>query len=117
MTAAARLEQHDPTPAEELAQRTAKAVAYVMREHCATDLASFLDALDIPDDPTARAYKIEDGTEVFLRALSYAAAYSYALCLLLLPDVVAAGKRFRDADVQDELRASAMRVALAVMEK
>lgn len=117
MTAAVRLEQRDPTPAEELAQRTAKAVAYVMAQHCATDLASFMEQLEIPDDATARAHKIEDGTEVFLRSLSYAAAYSYALCLLLLPDVVAAGKRFREEDVQDELRASAMRVALAVMEK
>jgi hypothetical protein len=105
------------TPAESLVERTAKAVAYVMEKHAATDLATFLDSLDEPEDPTARAFKIEDGTEVLLRSLSYSAAYSYGLCLLLLPDVVAAGKRFRDADVQDEMRASAMRVAMGVMSK
>ncbi len=114
--AAARLEQRDPSPAEDLAARTARAVAYGCR-NMATDLASFTEQLELPDDDTARALKIEDATEVYLRAISYAAAYSYGLCLLLLPDVIAAGKRFREDDVQDELRASAMRVALAVMEK
>lgn len=117
MTAAARLEQRAPAPAEELAQRTAKAVEYGCR-NMATDLATFLEQLELPDnDPVRLAIRIEDATEVYMRSLSYAAAYSYGLCLLLLPDVIAAGKRFRDADVQDELRASAMRVALTVMEK
>ncbi len=117
MTAAARLEQRDPTPAEDLAARTARAVTYGCR-HMATDLATFLEQLDLPDNnPTLLAIRLEDATEVYMRSLSWHAAYSYALCLLLLPDVIAAGKRFRDDDVQDELRASAMRVALSVMEK
>jgi hypothetical protein len=107
-----------PTAAEDLAERTAKAVAYVMAKHAATDLATFTESLDLPDDdPPRMAARLEDGTEVFLRSLSYCASYSYGLCLLLLPDVVEAGKRFRCDDVQDELRASAMRVAASVMSK
>ena len=117
MTRSSAAEQIAPSPAEDLVQRTAKAVNHVMALHSATDLAEFLDSLDLSDDPVRKAIALEDGTDTFLRALSYAAAYSYALCLLLLPDVVDAGKRFRCDDVQQELRASAMRVAKAVMSK
>jgi hypothetical protein len=105
------------SPAADLAERTARAVSYVMTKHCATDMATFIDELPMPDNDRDKADKLADATEVFIRSLSYAAAYSYGLCLLLLPDVVAAGKRFRDGDVQDEMRASAMRVARSVMEK
>lgn len=116
MTAAARLEQpRDLTSAEDLAQRTARAVAYVMEKHAATDMASFIDSLQMPDDERARGLKIEDATEVFLRALSHVAAYTFGLCVFSLKSLDDAGKMFRRVDVQTELRARAMRVSRSVM--
>jgi hypothetical protein len=105
-----------PTAAEDLAARTAKAVAFGCK-HMAEDLAEFLDSLPQPEEPTRKAVMLEDGTDTFLRALSYSAAYTYGLCLLLRKDVDEAGRYFRRDEVQLELRASAMRVARSVMSK
>ena len=116
MTAAIKLPELDRAAAADLASRTACAVEYGCRD-MANGLADFIDSLPMPKDDRAKADKIADATEVYLRALSYSAAYSYGLCLLSLPTVAEAGKRFRDADVQEELRMSAMRVAMGVMSK
>lgn len=117
-TDAARSIEPTLSPAEALTERTGKAVAYVMAKHAATDLASFIDALDLPDDdPVRMAVRLEDGTEVFMLALSYSAAYVWGLCVFSVKHLDDAGKMFRRADVQQELRASAARVARNVLEK
>jgi len=83
----------------------------------ATDLATFLDALPMPENESDKADKIADATDVYIRTLSWCAAYTYGLCLLLRKDVGEAGQYFRRAEVQAEMRERAMRVAMAVMSK
>lgn len=102
--------------APNLIDRTAMAVQYGCR-NMATDLASFLDALPQPEDPKALAYQIEDATEVLLRALSYSAVHTYALCCLQFKDLDEAGRFYRRDDVQQDMKARALRVAMAVMTK
>ena len=102
--------------AEDLLERTGKAVAFGMR-HCGTDLATFLDSLPMPERDTDKADKIADATDVYIRALSWMAAYTYGLCLMLRKDVREAGEYFRRDDVQQELRDRAMRAAITVMSK
>ena len=100
--------------APNLIDRTAQAVAYGCR-NMATDLASLIDALPQPDDPKALAYQIEDATDTYLRALSYSAAHTYALCCLRFKDLDEAGRYYRRDDVQADMKARAMRVARNVM--
>ena len=104
------------TPAESLAERTGKAIAWTVAQHAATDLATLTDDMSIPDEPQRKALFLEDLTEVYFRSLSYAAANTYALCLLQA-DPEEAGKVYRSDDVQMELRTMAMRIARGVMEK
>ena len=116
MTRSSAAEQLAPSPAEDLVQRTAKAVQFGCRE-MATDLATFLDALPMPNNESDKADKIADTTDVYIRTLSWCAAYTYGLCLLLRKDVGEAGQYFRRAEVQQEMRDRAMRVAMSVMSK
>lgn len=102
--------------APNLIERTTRAVEFGLRT-MATDLASFLDALPQPEDPTALAYQIEDATDTYMRALSYSAAHTYALCALQFKDLDDAGRYYRRDDVQQDLKARALRVAMAVMTK
>ncbi len=105
-----------PTQAEDLAYRTAKAVQFGC-QHMATDLATFLDALPMPESESDKADKIADATDVYIRTLSWVAAYTYGLCLMLRKDVREAGEYFRRDEVQRELRDRAMSVATSVMSK
>lgn len=100
--------------APNLIDRTAQAVAYGCR-NMATDLASLLDALPQPDDPTALAHQIEDATDTYMRALSYCAAQAYGLCIFSFKDLDEAGRFYRREDVQADMKARALRVAMAVM--
>ena len=83
----------------------------------ATDLATFIDSLPMPKNESDQADKIADATEVYIRALSWFASYTYGLCLLLRKDVSEAGQYFRRDDVQQEMRDRAMRAAMEVMGK
>jgi len=100
--------------APNLIERTARAVEYGCRA-MATDLAYFLDALPQPEDTKALAYQIEDATDTYMRALSYSAAHTYALCCLQFKDLDEAGRYYRREDVQQDLKARALRVSRSVM--
>lgn len=100
--------------APNLIERTTRAVEYGLRT-MATDLASFLDALPQPEDPKALACQIEDATDTYMRALSYSAAHTYGLCCLQFKDLDEAGRFYRRADVQADMKARALRVARSVM--
>lgn len=102
--------------APNLIDRTAQAVAYGCRD-MATSLASFLDALPQPDDPKALAYQIEDATDTYMRVLSYCAAQAYGLCIFSFKDLDEAGRFYRREDVQADMKARALRVAMNVMTK
>lgn len=104
------------TDAEDIAERTAKAVQYGCR-NMATDLATLLDELTMPEGEAKKAMVIEDATETFLRTMSWMAAYTYGLCLLLRKDVVEAGKYFRKEEVQSEMRARAISVCRTVLQR
>jgi len=78
----------------------------------ATDMASFIDELALPNEPERRSMLLEDATEVFARAFSYCATYGFGLCVLQAEDP---GALFRTDDIQSELRLMATRVARGVM--
>lgn len=102
--------------AEDLAERTAKAVQYGCR-HMASDLAEFIDSLELPKEEAKKAMTIADATETYIRVISWMAAYTYGLCLMLRKDTQEAGKYFRLEAVQLEMRARAMRAARSVFER
>lgn len=113
MSAAEQLAEK--TPAEELAERTAKAVAYGCR-FMATDLALLLRDLPTPANESDRADKVQDATWTFTYVMRWVAAYTYGLCLMLRKDVAEAGKYYRLEEVQREMRDRALSVTRSVLE-
>ncbi len=104
------------THASDLTERTARAMAWVVAQHAATDLATLADELRIPDDPQRKAMFLADLNETYFLALGNVAAQTYGLCLLQA-DPDEAGKVFRSADVQSELRLMTNRITKGVLSK
>lgn len=104
------------TEAELLTERTGKAIAWTVQQWGATDLAEVIDSLGVPEEPTRKQVFLEDVTDTFFRALSYAAANTYALCILQ-SEHEEAGKTYRSDDVQAELRQMAKRITTNVISK
>ena len=110
----------DQPPELSLVERTAKAVEYGCRD-MACGLAELLEELrnranqEKRDDPQRRANQLEDAKDTYFRALSWTCAYTFGLCLMYCKDPNDAGRMYRKPEVQQELRARAMRVALYVL--
>jgi hypothetical protein len=104
----------DRQPELSLVERTAKAVEYGCRD-MAAGLAELLEQLPKYDDVQKRADQLEDAKDTYFRALSWTCAYTFGLCLMCCKDPNDAGCMYRKKEVQEELRARAMRVALYVL--
>lgn len=103
--------------AELLAERTAKAVAWSVQKWAATDLATIIDDLPMPESASDKADKIADVTETYFLAIGHVAARTYALCLLQSATDDGAGKAYRSEGVQTELRIMTNRIAKGVFSK
>lgn len=132
--AAARLESpREFTPAESLAERTARVIDWQLTQSlpAAAELLASIDepwmpyleaGCDIWDCATheCRRQQLEreqqaDALQVWVRLLAWHAAYTYARFALIAPTLADAGKLYRGKQIQDELNRSALLMAQEVM--